>query len=268
VLPPDNARQFLEKQPDYYSANTRVLELFSGLCRATGVPGRVTMKLEKVVPFGRSLDEYIKIFSLSDSDLKKKIIGVGDGPASFNVEMHTLGNTVVSVDPAYVFRGEEIKRRFDSVIDDIISQVKATPDDWVWTYHVSPDHLREHRVRVFRDFMADYDRGKAEGRYIAGGLPALDFADDEFDLALCSHLLFLYSDRLSYEFHLASVLEMMRVALEVRIFPLMTLMLKRSSYLQPLTEDLALRNFCVSIEKVAYELQKGGNEMLRITKAE
>jgi hypothetical protein len=96
-----------------------------------GALSGMVMKLEKVVPFGRSLDEYKNMFALSNSDLNKKIIGVGDGPASFNAEMFTLGKSVVSVDPLYVFRAEEIEQQFESVVDNIISQVKATPNDWI-----------------------------------------------------------------------------------------------------------------------------------------
>ncbi len=33
------------------------------------------MELSKVVPWGRSLNEYSKMFSLSEDDLKKKILG-------------------------------------------------------------------------------------------------------------------------------------------------------------------------------------------------
>ena len=51
----------------------------------------MVMKLENIVPFGRSLDEYKNMFSLYDGDLGKNIIGVGDGPASFNAEMFALG---------------------------------------------------------------------------------------------------------------------------------------------------------------------------------
>lgn len=228
----------------------------------------MAMKLEKVVPFGRSLEEYKSMFALSDSDLNKKIIGVGDGPASFNAEMYALGKSVVSVDPLYIYQADEIEKQFDAVVDNIISQVKSTPNDWVWSYHRSPDHLKENRVNVLRRFGADYDKGKAEGRYIIGKLPILDFEDRKFQLALCSHFLFLYSDRLSYEFHSASVLEMLRVASEVRIFPLLTLMLERSPYVQPLIENLKSKGFVVSVEKVGYELQRGGNEMLRIQKAD
>ncbi len=115
-------------------------------------------------------------------------------------------------------------------------------------------------------FLADYENGgKREGRYVVGELPKLGFLErDKFDLALCSHFLFLYSDQLSYNFHRQSIMEMLRIASEVRIFPLLTLMLKVSPYVKPLMEELKAEGFSVSVEKVDYELQRGGNEMLWI----
>jgi len=84
----------------------------------------MTMVLDQVVPFGRSMDEYIKIFNLTDADLNKKIIGIGDGPASFNAEMTRQGKSVISVDPLYQFSGDEILQRFNEVLDNIINQGK------------------------------------------------------------------------------------------------------------------------------------------------
>ncbi len=146
--------------------------------------------------------------------------------------MFALGKFVISIDPLYVFRAQEIEKQFSSVVENIITQVKATPGDWVWSYHSSPEHLKENRVRVLRRFVADYEAGKVGGRYVIGELPSLDVEDNKCQLALCSHFLFLYSDQFSYEFHLASVREMLRVATEVRIFLLLTLMLKKSPYLR------------------------------------
>lgn len=227
----------------------------------------MAMKLDKVVPFGRSLDEYRHMFTLTENDLEREILGVGDGPAGFNAEMRRLGNHVVSVDPLYAFNGDDIERQFNAVVDDVIDQVKATPDDWVWEYHRSPEHLREYRVKVLMNFLSDYENGKLEGRYVVGELPKLGFEDDQFDLALCSHFLFLYSDHYSYDFHLASICEMLRVAREVRIFPLLTLMLEQSPYLEPLIADLESRGHLAFVQNVDYELQRGGDKMLRICKA-
>lgn len=46
----------------------------------------MAMQLDQVVPFGRSFDEYVKMFSLSEADLQKSILSAAAGPASFNAE--------------------------------------------------------------------------------------------------------------------------------------------------------------------------------------
>ncbi|WP_445638217.1 SAM-dependent methyltransferase [Nostoc sp. DSM 114161] len=226
----------------------------------------MVMVLDKVVPFGRSMDEYIKMFNLTKADLNKRIIGIGDGPASFNAEMTRQGKSVVSIDPLYQFSGNEILQRFNEVVDNIINQVKATPNDWVWSYHKSPEDLRHNRVKVIQEFLADYDNGKKANRYIFGELPNLAYQNQECDIALCSHLLFLYSDHLDYDFHLNSVGEMLRIAQEIRIFPLIDLMLKPSPHLEKIIKYYADKGYKINIEKVQYELQPGGNQMLKITK--
>lgn len=35
--------------------------------------------LDKVVPWGRSYDEYVAMFALSSDDLRRRILGCGDG---------------------------------------------------------------------------------------------------------------------------------------------------------------------------------------------
>ncbi len=226
------------------------------------------MKLDQVVPFGRSLDEYRAMFALSADDLAKEIIDVAGGPSGFNAEMWAQGRHVVSVDPLYAFRAAEIEQRFHAVVDGIIRQVHETPDDWVWTFHQSLEQLRACRVRALTQFLADYKQGSEDGRYVIGELPRLDCSDERFRLALCSHFLFLYSYHFSYAFHHAALMEMLRIASEVRIFPLLTLALQPSPYLAPLLEDLATAGYHHEIHTVPYELQRGGNQMLCITRAD
>ena len=225
----------------------------------------MAMKLDRVVPFGRSLDEYQKMFALSDSELQtKRILGVADGPASFNAEATQLGANITSIDPIYQFSGEEIKSRFDAEVDNIINQVIASPDDWVWTYHKSPQELKANRIATIEKFLADYDAGKQTGRYQIATLPQLNFCDREYDLALCSHFLFLYSQQCDWLFHQQSIQEMLRVSQEVRIFPLLTLALETCPYLDFIVSEYTAKGYFVSIEQVPYELQKGGNQMLVI----
>lgn len=224
----------------------------------------MAMKLDAVVPFGRSLDEYWQMFSLTKANLSQKILGVADGPASFNAEATRLGINITSIDPIYQFRAAEILQRFNQVVDLIIDQVKATPNDWVWSYHHSADDLKHNRIRAIQTFLQDYDQGKQQGRYQIGELPHLQLNDNSYDLTLCSHFLFLYSDHYDLQFHQAAIAEMLRVSQEVRIFPLLTLMLERSPYLDPILHDLKQQGYVAEVRRVEYELQKGGNEMLVI----
>jgi hypothetical protein len=224
----------------------------------------VAVILDKVVPFGRTFAEYLAMFDLGKKDLADNILGVGDGPASFNAEGTKLGYKITSIDPIYQFNKEEILSRFNAVVDNIIQQIQATPDDWVWSYHKSPEDLRDRRTMAIDLFCQDYNLGKQQGRYTIGQLPKLELQNSQFDLALCSHFLFLYSEQYDLDFHYNSIKEMLRVSREVRIFPLLTLMLKESPHLNSIVDRLQNEGFKVSLEKVNYELQKGGDRMLRI----
>ena len=114
-------------------------------------------------------------------------------------------------------------------------------------------------------FLADLPVGVAEGRYRAAHLPVLPFRDAEFDLALCSHLLFTYSHLLSVEFHCDSIRELCRVARESRIFPLLPSFGNSvSPHIAPVVRRLQVEGYTCEICRVPYEFQKNGNEMLRV----
>ena len=224
----------------------------------------MSVMLAQVAPWGRSLEEYRKMFMLSNEELNWQILGVGDGPASFNSEMNALGYTVVSIDPIYLLSEKQIEQRIEKTYDTVISQVKQKPDNFVWDFFENPTHLGCYRLDTMRRFFQDYEMGKVQGRYLPLSLPKLSFADKQFDLAVCSHFLFLYSDQLSINFHRESIKELCRVSREVRIFPLLALNCRKSPYVSPIQSYFGDMGFSVDISVVPYEFQKGGNEMMRI----
>ena len=225
------------------------------------------MNLDQVVPFGRSFDEYVKMFVLSEADLQGSILSVADGPASFNAEGTEQEYRIQSVDPLYCFGADEIRDRFYAVLDDIISQIASTPEDWVWNYHKSPDDLKANRVKVTERFCQDYEIGKRGGRYTVGELPSLPYASGSFSLGLCSHFLFLYSAQKDLKFHVAALEEMLRVCKEIRVFPLLNLQLEKSPHLEGAIAQLEQQGYRCDIQKVEYQLQRGGNKMLRVRKS-
>jgi len=220
--------------------------------------------LDQVVPWGRSFDEYCRMFALSPEDLRGRILGCADGPASFNAEASAAGITVVSCDPLYHFTAADIRRRVAQTTEVIIEQTRRNHQEFVWTSIQSVEELRHLRISAMERFLADFETGKAQDRYVDAELPTLPFDDGGFDLALCSHFLFLYSEQLSEDFHFAAVREMNRVATEVRIFPLLALGGARSPHVAALIRRLPENGFAVTVETVPYEFQRGGNQMLRV----
>lgn len=223
--------------------------------------------LDQVVPWGRSFDEYQRMFALTADDLRLRIVGCGDGPASFNAEATRRGSHVISCDPIYRYDIDQLRERIDSTYDKILEQTRRNADEFVWDTIQSVDELGQVRMTAMNAFLDDYTTGKNRGRYIDGELPNLPFRDLSFDLALCSHFLFLYTTQLGEAFHHSAILEMCRVASEVRIFPLLALGATPSPLIEPVVTQLGAQGFRVSIDDVPYEFQRGGNKMMRIRRA-
>ncbi|MDY6836211.1 MAG: DUF3820 family protein [Chloroflexota bacterium] len=220
---------------------------------------------DTIVPWGRSYNEYVRMFALTTKDLKGRILGCGDGPASFNCEMTKQGYDIVSIDPIYQFNANEIAKRIDETYQIVIKQTYEDKDNYIWDDIQSVEELGDIRMSAMCLFLDDYELGRRQGRYIATSLPNLPFGPDEFDLALCSHFLFLYTDQLTLDFHRKSIAEMCRVSREVRVFPLLDLQGNNSSYLPIIQEEFANDGRGISIDTVPYEFQRGGNKMLKIT---
>jgi hypothetical protein len=215
---------------------------------------------ENIVPWGRSYTEYVIMFNLTPYFLSKKVLGCGDGPAAFNSVGNAFGGNITSIDPIFSLPKKEIERQIDKTFGNVINQTRNNLENFNWEMFGNVEGLGKIRMKSMQQFLSDFEQGFEEGRYIAAELPNLPFKDNTFGLALCSHFLFLYSDHLDLDFHIKAIDEMLRVASEVRIFPVVDLNANQSVHL-----DAIMENFpnCELI-KVNYEFQKGGNQMLLI----
>lgn len=145
-----------------------------------------------VLVSARSLDEYTDMFGLDEADLKGRIVDCPGGAASAVAEICAAGGDAVAVDPQYALGADDLRGRV--VGHEVIRRSAA-------------DRMLGHLAT-------------APERYVAGALPSLPLADDSADLVLCSHLLFTYADRMDLADHVDAIVEMARVAPEVRIYPL------------------------------------------------
>ncbi|MYK17121.1 class I SAM-dependent methyltransferase [Candidatus Poribacteria bacterium] len=217
-----------------------------------------------IVPWGRSFDEYLDMFNLSEEDLTLDIVGVGDGPASFNVRMYQRGTPIISVDPIYRYSETELRQRIQETYEDVIAQARRNQDKFVWTRFSSVDELAEIRMQAMDEFCQDFECGKQQGRYINASLPNLSFPDRHFDLVLSAHFLFFYSANRDLTFHLDAVRELLRIGTEVRIFPIVDVNSNPSPFLSPVIHELEKDGITCSVARVPYHFQKTGNEMLRV----
>jgi hypothetical protein len=204
------------------------------------------------------------MFGLTDADLAGSILGCGDGPAGFNARMAARGRPVTSVDPLYALTVGDIEQRIAETFDAVMAQTRSNADRFVWTAIGSVEELGELRMAAMREFLGDFEHGKAQDRYVCARLPHLPFGADRFDLALSSHFLFLYSDHLSCAFHCEAVDEMLRVAREVRVFPTCDLNAEESPHVAPVMEHCIGRECSATLVRVDYEFQRRANKMLVI----
>lgn len=187
------------------------------------------------------------------------------------MEARQLGLDVCAADPIYAYDGAAIRARFEATCGPMMAGLRAARHRFVWSRYGSPEKVEAMRREALSLFLRDYQTDGAAQRYIAASLPDLPFGVRKFDLALVSHFLFLYGDELSAAFHIAALEELLRVANEVRIFPLFNLDGGPSSHLPVVMEHFAqcsirgsIRAECVP---VPFEFQRGATRMLRLWRA-
>jgi ubiquinone/menaquinone biosynthesis C-methylase UbiE len=223
-------------------------------------------RLDDIVPWGRSAEEYTAFFALERFSPSIRVLDCAAGPSSFAAEMSQRGVRVIAADPLYQFERADIEERIEVARQRMAEGLTRASERFVWSFFGSVAGLIRYRMATMRRFLDDYEEGLRCQRYVTGALPALGFAESSFDIVLCSHFLFMYDHELDVTFHDAAICEMLRVGGEVRIFPLLNLDGQPSRFVEPVSEALRRRGFSPSLEPVAYEFQKGGNMMLRIAR--
>ena len=121
----------------------------------------MSFTLSQVVPWGRSFDEYVAMFALTDVDLGSRILGCGDGPASFNAVLTRRGGHVVSVDPLYRFLQDDIRERIRRTYTEVLEQTRKNAHEFIWTRIKSVDELGRVRMAAMEEFLSDYPQGVA-----------------------------------------------------------------------------------------------------------
>lgn len=224
------------------------------------------LNLKNIALIGRTFEEYYNMFDLDDLSGNEIILDVASGVSSFCAEANTQGLNVTASDKIYSLSPLEIEQKCEQDLEMIIKQVPDIADLFVWNYFKDTVSLKNQREKAYKLFIEDF-RKYGTRRYVPVEYPATDFGSDQFDISLLSHFLFLYEENLSYDFHKSTILELLRItSKEIRIFPILNLKGKKSTYVELIMRDKDFRRFQISINRVGYEFMKNGNEMMVIKK--
>jgi len=218
-----------------------------------------------VLVTSRSFAEYLAFFSLEHACLPARILDCSAGASSFVAEARRRGVDALAVDPAY----ENPTRLLIEARAGVAGGAQLIADNqdrFVYDWYGSPSRRARMRRDALEAFVRDYSRSPE--RYLPAALPGLPLETDSFDLALCSHLLFTWATHYDELWHLASLVELCRVATEVRVFPLVLQGTGEAVEFLPSLRDRLKRGFGINsnIVTVAYEFQRGAHHMLQLSR--
>lgn len=214
-----------------------------------------------IIVSSRPYEEYRDMFGLSDADLLAgPVLDCPGGAGGFAAGLRARGGEVVSADPAYDGPPEALVQRSREGFEHGLRYLAANRDNYLWDYHDSVEALTAARRAGLDAFAADY-RGP-DARYVAAALPALPFPDGAFRLALSGYLLFTYPDHLDHSDHEAALRELLRVAGQVRVYPLVDTAYERYPGIDDLRRALAADGVESEVRRVDYRFQRGADEVL------
>lgn len=214
---------------------------------------------------GRGWLEYMKMFNLEKSSLENlKILDCAAGASSFTAHLANQGYDIRAVDILYDLKPNELENKCHEHLKLLVKSLSEIEFNFVWNFFSNISELQSYRQNACQEFSADYLKHRE--RYIHADLTSLPFPDNEFNLVLCSHILFIYDHRLDYEFHYNSIKEMLRVCKgDLRIYPLVKHHEKKSAYVEKISKDFE-DDVKMELIKVDYQFRKGGNEMMVLKK--
>ncbi|MDR0270706.1 SAM-dependent methyltransferase [Paenibacillus sp.] len=219
-------------------------------------------RLDRIVFIGRTYDEYMRLFDLSEGAIAgRNILDCPAGACSFTAQAGKLGCHVTAADIAYYHDHEKLAAKGIQDIVHAMEHVETEKDRYHWTEFRDVEDLRAERTKALQE--CTKDMRIHPDRYVPVTLPSLPFKAGQFDLTLSAHFMFTYADRLDAEFHESTLRELFRVTREeVRIFPLVDQSGRRSEHVDHLIMFAHGERWVAEIKAVPYLFQRNADQVL------
>lgn len=224
------------------------------------------LDIDRIAFFGRTYAEYMDMFALDKTMIGRgRILDCPAGASSFAAEAYRIGINVTASDILYGLDAKELVEKGRKDMEHVFEKFDEVSRLYTWKYYKDKDEVMSLRSRALNVFAGDFRDGLKEGRYIQAALPCLPFPDKSFSLVLSGNFLFLYGDRLDFDFHVACIKELVRVSSgEIRIFPLLGLDFEVCPYVDEVISRLSIEGIKAEITDVPFEFQRGANKMMSL----
>jgi hypothetical protein len=216
--------------------------------------------------WGLSYDNIVAMMKLSATDLQKKIVNCMGVPSSFTAIALKNQQDVITCSDIYGSAKADIKKRAAKAVQQAISFIESNPDRFSASAIDTPKAYEKFLQENLKIFFEHYDKAFADHCYSSESLPDIAFADNEFDLAICHHFLFISDKNFTVDFQIAAIKALCRIASEARIYPLLDPQGKRPVELDEIIKTLEQQGYLCRFESVDYKLEKGGDTLLKVSR--
>jgi hypothetical protein len=220
--------------------------------------------MREAVLWGEHLDEYSRMFGLTETDLNARLLEYNCGATAVNAELRRENRSIISCDPLFSLGKSDFVNTVNKTFDQAVLDLRKASKQYDFSYYGGFDALIEKRRQGIETCLADYEQGVMEGRYLPSQEDVVPFENFSFDLAISTNYLFSSMEQHGTDFHLQCIRELTRVAKEVRIFSLIDREGQPSPLIGPVLLGLQQANYGVEVRTVDYQLQQGDQAMLRV----
>ncbi len=228
---------------------------------------RKKIDLDRIAFIGRTFREYFRIFDLDYGMLKGRVLDCPGGASSFAAECAKMGYDVRACDILYGIGPGRLIEKGSGDTAYALEQAYKVKDLYDWGSYGSAEEHAAERFHALKLFSEDFQGSGMGRRYIAGELPRLPFKDSSFSLALSSHFLFLYGDRMDFKFHLDCLRELLRVARHVRVYPLVGTDGKEYADMDGLLRELRASGAHARVRHTPFRFMQGADRILMLSRA-
>lgn len=217
----------------------------------------MTHNSETAFGWFHTYEDYLDMFKLSESDLKKNIVVYPADISNFAHRMSKKNNPVICIDEKYHHDLTSIVAYINQRESDLNQKLNLI-DKWK-----NKDQIKKKWSLAIHEFISDYETGKRANRYQCGNSDFLLNTEQKFDLALCPKCPF-QDKKNDHQLPLNLIRHLCQAARRVRIFVNISDLHSVKTNLGPIMVDLQQSNYGIEFSQADVNSPNSSTALLEV----